>query len=180
MAHDVFALLFARACAPQRPRRLQRHLRRHRVLALVQHGDANRRYPWGLRTAKPPLRSEVKTAFISSACNAQRATCPKESELLACLLPPCCAFLMCVSGCCSERAHREAQSHKDKALAVIQRVDQKGKAVVVAGSKSSCEDAAKYFREIGMTCEVRPLRAEDMPSEYEDSGHHHPRHPAPG
>lgn len=58
---------------------------------------------------------------------------------------------------------------KDKALAVIQRVDQKGKAVVVAGSKSSCEDAAKYFREIGMTCEVRPLRAEDMPSEYEDS-----------
>jgi protein disulfide-isomerase-like protein len=58
---------------------------------------------------------------------------------------------------------------KEKAMAVIQRVDQKGKAVVVAGSKSSCDEAATAFREIGMNCEVRPLRAEDMPSEYEDS-----------
>ena len=58
---------------------------------------------------------------------------------------------------------------KEKAMAVIERVDAKGKAVVVAGSKDSCVEAAELFVGIGMKAEVRPLRAEDMPSEYDDS-----------
>ena len=58
---------------------------------------------------------------------------------------------------------------KEKAMAVIERVEAKGKAVVVAGAKESCTEAAELFVGIGMKAEVRPLRAEDMPSEYDDS-----------
>ena len=46
---------------------------------------------------------------------------------------------------------------------------QKGKAVVVAGAKQTCEAAAQKFRDLEMTATVRPLQASDMPSEYSDS-----------
>jgi thiol-disulfide isomerase/thioredoxin len=58
---------------------------------------------------------------------------------------------------------------EEKAQTMIERVGQKGKAVVVAGSKDSCDEAAQLFEAIGMKTEVRPLSAEDMPSVYDDS-----------
>ena len=54
-------------------------------------------------------------------------------------------------------------------------VDKKGKAVVVAGTKESCEQAAEIFHEIGMKTEVRLLSKDDIPkreagpSEYDES-----------
>jgi len=51
----------------------------------------------------------------------------------------------------------------------VDKIDKKGQAVVVAGPKSSCEDAAKHFTEIGMKAEVRPLKVTDVPSEYDES-----------
>ena len=58
---------------------------------------------------------------------------------------------------------------REKAMAVVQKVDAKGHAVVLAGPKASCDEAAAAFNEIGMKTEVRVLKAEDMPSEYDDS-----------
>ena len=58
-------------------------------------------------------------------------------------------------------------------------VDKDGKAVVVAGSKESCEEAAAVFHEIGMKTEVRLLSKDDLPkqetgpSEYDDSDVRH-------
>jgi len=58
---------------------------------------------------------------------------------------------------------------KEKSDELIKKVDAKGKAVVVAGSKESCEDAAEHFTKIGMKTEVRPLVTSDLPSEYDES-----------
>jgi len=64
---------------------------------------------------------------------------------------------------------------KEKVMPLIEDIDKKGKAVVVAGTKESCESAAEYFHAIGMKTEVRLLSKDDMPkqeagpSEYDDS-----------
>ena len=58
---------------------------------------------------------------------------------------------------------------REKVLPLIEKIDKEGKAVVIAGSKDSCDAAAKLFDEIGLTTEVRPLDATDMPSEYDNS-----------
>jgi len=58
---------------------------------------------------------------------------------------------------------------KEQAAQLVDKIDKKGQAVVVAGPKSSCEDAAKHFTEIGMKAEVRPLKVTDVPSEYDES-----------
>ena len=58
---------------------------------------------------------------------------------------------------------------KDKAMAVISALTRRVRLLSLRVPSLAARMPAKYFREIGMTCEVRPLRAEDMPSEYEDS-----------
>jgi len=58
---------------------------------------------------------------------------------------------------------------KDKVAPLLEKLEKKGKAVMVAGSEDSCNEAAKFFEEIGMKTSVRPLDASDMPSEYDDS-----------
>lgn len=64
---------------------------------------------------------------------------------------------------------------KEKVMPLIEDIDKNGKAVVVAGTKESCEEAAEYFHEIGMKTEVRLLTKDDIPkreaqpSEYDDS-----------
>ena len=58
---------------------------------------------------------------------------------------------------------------REKVLPLIEKIDKEGKAVVIAGSKDSCDAAALLFDEIGLTTEVRPLDATDMPSEYDNS-----------
>ena len=58
---------------------------------------------------------------------------------------------------------------REKVLPLIEKIDKEGSAVVIAGSKDSCDAAALLFDEIGLTTEVRPLDATDMPSEYDNS-----------
>lgn len=58
---------------------------------------------------------------------------------------------------------------KEKAMPLIERIDKYGKAVVVAGSKDACEEAAQHFTAIGLKTEVRPLSASDIPTVYDDS-----------
>ena len=58
---------------------------------------------------------------------------------------------------------------REKVLPLIEKIDKEGKAVVIAGSKDSCDAAALLFEEIGLKTEVRPLDATDMPSEYDNS-----------
>ena len=58
---------------------------------------------------------------------------------------------------------------KEKAQPLIEKLDKDGKAVVVAGSAESCEEAATHFQKIGLKTEVRPLTESDLPSEYDDS-----------
>ena len=58
---------------------------------------------------------------------------------------------------------------REKVVPLIEKIDKEGKAVVIAGSKDSCDAAALLFDEIGLKTEVRPLDATDMPSEYDNS-----------
>lgn len=60
---------------------------------------------------------------------------------------------------------------REKVMSLIEDVDKKGKAIVIAGSLETCEQAAELFHEIGMKTNVRLLAEEDLqrPSEYEDS-----------
>lgn len=58
---------------------------------------------------------------------------------------------------------------EDKVQPLIGKLEKHGKAVLVAGSEESCNEAAKMFIEIGMKAEVRPLSVTDMPSEYDES-----------
>lgn len=60
---------------------------------------------------------------------------------------------------------------EEKAMPAIEKIDQKGKAVVVVGSQESCNQAAEEFHQIGMKTEVRLLTKEDMtgPTDYDDS-----------
>ena len=58
---------------------------------------------------------------------------------------------------------------EQKALPLLDKLNKKGSAVVVAGSKDACDKAAVQFEEIGLKTEVRPLEAADVPSEYDDS-----------
>jgi len=60
-------------------------------------------------------------------------------------------------------------AEKEKVAPALKKLEEAGKAVVVAGSKDACDQAAAEFRELGMTVEVRPLVASDMPSPYDDS-----------
>lgn len=50
----------------------------------------------------------------------------------------------------------------EQATPLIERVDKEGKAVVVAGSKESCDAVVEYFREINMEAKVRPIGLEDL------------------
>lgn len=52
-----------------------------------------------------------------------------------------------------------------QAAQLVQKVEQQGKAVVVAGPKEQLEQAAKIFESIKMTCNVRPLSEGDIPSQ---------------
>jgi ATP-dependent Clp protease adapter protein ClpS len=52
---------------------------------------------------------------------------------------------------------------REKVLPLIEKIDKEGKAVVIAGAKESCEEAAKTFEEIGLKTEVRPLEATGPP-----------------
>lgn len=58
---------------------------------------------------------------------------------------------------------------REKAMPLIERINKNGKAVLVAGTKEACEEAATHFHEIGLKTEVRPLSPTDMPSAYDDS-----------
>ncbi|KAL1514439.1 hypothetical protein AB1Y20_003538 [Prymnesium parvum] len=60
---------------------------------------------------------------------------------------------------------------REKVMPLIEKIDSQGKAVVVAGSKESCDSAADLFHAIGMKTEVRLLTKEDLaaPSEYDGS-----------
>jgi len=58
---------------------------------------------------------------------------------------------------------------RERVLPIIEKIDKEGKAVVIAGAKQSCDEAAVLFEELGMKTEVRPLEATDLPSEYDDS-----------
>lgn len=60
-------------------------------------------------------------------------------------------------------------AEREKALPLLDKLNKKGSAVVVAGSKDACDKAAVQFEEIGLKTEVRPLEAADVPSEYDDS-----------
>ena len=60
-------------------------------------------------------------------------------------------------------------AEREKALPLLDKLNKKGSAVVVAGSKDACDKAAVQFEEIGLKTEVRPLEAADLPSEYDDS-----------
>ena len=60
-------------------------------------------------------------------------------------------------------------AEKDKIQVLIDKLEKKGKAVMVAGSEEACKDAAQMFIDIGMKAEVRPLSASDLPSVYDDS-----------
>ena len=56
-----------------------------------------------------------------------------------------------------------------QAMGLIQKVDQKGSAVIVAGSKESCEQAGERFSKIDMRTTVRPQQPSDTsaPSEFD-------------
>ena len=59
---------------------------------------------------------------------------------------------------------KELGANQEAAMPIIEKIDKKGKAVVVAGSEKACEEAAKAFNDIGMKTEVRPLAASGGPS----------------
>lgn len=63
----------------------------------------------------------------------------------------------------------ELGADKEKSDLLVKRLGEQGKAVVVAGSKESCAEAAENFHKIGMKTEVRPLVVTDLPSEYDGS-----------
>jgi len=63
----------------------------------------------------------------------------------------------------------ELGADKEKSDLLVKRIGENGKAVVVAGSKESCAEAAEHFHKIGMKTEVRPLLVTDLPSEYDES-----------
>jgi len=64
---------------------------------------------------------------------------------------------------------KELGADQEAAMPIIEKIDKKGKAVVVAGSEKACEEAAKAFNDIGMKTEVRPLAASDVPTPYDES-----------
>ena len=44
---------------------------------------------------------------------------------------------------------------REKAMPLIEKIDSKGKAVVVMGTKATCDEAAAHFNEIGMKSECQ-------------------------
>ena len=47
---------------------------------------------------------------------------------------------------------------KEKAHALLEKLKQSGKAIMVAGSEGPCKESAKMFVDIGMKAVVRPLK----------------------
>jgi len=57
----------------------------------------------------------------------------------------------------------------DKAMPLVVKLAEKGRQVVIAGTKETCEAASKRFEDVGMKAVARPLQKSDVPTEYSDS-----------